>query len=233
MYIAVMDYTPVLQDQHGKRYWPVIDDALRASAYSRNITVRLLVSKWNHTNPAMVYHLRSLLALNGVMKGRIEIVSKFIIAITIDVTSSCTPFILLVQRWFEVPSFTPEEKAIPFARVNHNKYMVTDTCAYIGRYFIQVLFDSQLKSNVHFLPGTSNWEGSYFTTTAGVSVVLNETRLEPSYDADELTWKNVNFSQGNDNFTTVRDQLESIFLRDWNSKYSSSVTLPRLHASAR
>ncbi|GAU95900.1 hypothetical protein RvY_07432 [Ramazzottius varieornatus] len=175
VYIAVMDYTPVLQDQYGKKYWPVIDDALRASAYSRNVTVRLLVSKWNHTNPAMVYHLRSLLALNGIMRGRIEI------------------------RWFEVPAFTPEEKDIPFARVNHNKYMVTDSCAYIG---------------------TSNWEGSYFTTTAGVSVVLSEPHSAPYSGSNDSS------PSTNDNTTTIRDQLESVFVRDWSSKYASSVTIP-------
>lgn len=27
---------------------------------------------------------------------------------------------------------TPKQKEIPFARVNHNKYMVTDKIAYIG-----------------------------------------------------------------------------------------------------
>ena len=31
-----------------------------------------------------------------------------------------------------VPS-SPKQKEIPFARVNHNKYMVTDKIAYIGK----------------------------------------------------------------------------------------------------
>ncbi|OQV15594.1 Phospholipase D3 [Hypsibius exemplaris] len=175
VYIAVMDYTPIMQDQHGKRYWPVIDDSLRASAYNgRGVNVRLLVSKWNHTNPAIVFHLRSLLALNGVTKGKIEI------------------------KWFEVPAFTPEEKTIPFARVNHNKYMLTESVGYIG---------------------TSNWEGSYFTTTAGVSVIVNDT-LSDSASANHPA-----SSDNASSFTTVRDQLESIFLRDWNSQYASFVTL--------
>jgi hypothetical protein len=37
-----------------------------------------------------------------------------------------------LQKWFRVPS-TPEQEKIPFARVNHNKYMVTDNAAYIGK----------------------------------------------------------------------------------------------------
>ena len=33
-----------------------------------------------------------------------------------------------------VPAFTEEQNAIPFARVNHNKYMVTDKTLYIGEF---------------------------------------------------------------------------------------------------
>jgi len=38
---------------------------------------------------------------------------------------------MFLQKFFKVPA-TPEQKRIPFARVNHNKYMVTDKTAYIG-----------------------------------------------------------------------------------------------------
>lgn len=43
---------------------------------------------------------------------------------------------------------------IPFGRVNHNKYMVTDKVAYIG---------------------TSNWSGDYFVNTAGVGLILEDS----------------------------------------------------------
>lgn len=53
----------------------------------------------------------------------------------------CVPFLraqpfsadtlYLLQRLFVVPA-SPKQKEIPFARVNHNKYMVTDRIAYIG-----------------------------------------------------------------------------------------------------
>lgn len=39
---------------------------------------------------------------------------------------------LPLQRLFVVPA-SPKQKEIPFARVNHNKYMVTDKIAYIGK----------------------------------------------------------------------------------------------------
>lgn len=50
-------------------------------------------------------------------------------------------------------SATEDQSKIPFARVNHNKYMVTDNVAYIG---------------------TSNWSADYFTDTAGIGFVLQE-----------------------------------------------------------
>lgn len=39
--------------------------------------------------------------------------------------------VFLLQRLFVVPA-NSKQKEIPFARVNHNKYMVTDKIAYIG-----------------------------------------------------------------------------------------------------
>ena len=36
-------------------------------------------------------------------------------------------------KFFKVPSFTPDQAQIPFARVNHNKYMVTDKNGFIGK----------------------------------------------------------------------------------------------------
>ena len=57
-----------------------------------------------------------------------------------------------VQRVFVVPS-TAAQASIPYARVNHNKYMVTDRVGYVG---------------------TSNWSGDYFTDTAGVGLVVGQ-----------------------------------------------------------
>ena len=39
----------------------------------------------------------------------------------------------MFQRLFEVPDMEPGPQ-IPFSRVNHNKYMVTDEVAYIGEF---------------------------------------------------------------------------------------------------
>lgn len=57
-----------------------------------------------------------------------------------------------MQKRFVVPA-TEDQAKIPFGRVNHNKYMVTDSVAYIG---------------------TSNWSADYFINTAGVGFVLRD-----------------------------------------------------------
>ncbi|XP_013173651.1 PREDICTED: phospholipase D3-like isoform X2 [Papilio xuthus] len=134
IYIAVMDYAPALVYTHKFEYWPKIDDAIRAAALERRVRVRLLISWWSHSLPAQDHYLRSLTALAQALPG-------------VDIQ---------VKR-FVVPS-TPDQDKIPFARVNHNKYMVTDRTALIG---------------------TSNWSGDYFTTTAGVSFVFQDLEEGP------------------------------------------------------
>lgn len=128
--IAVMDYYPTFLYKSPIKFWPIIDDALRRAAIERNVQVRLLASKWNNTRQSMHLFLKSLSALNntGILKGSIE------------------------TKQFIVPVNTPAERDIPFARVNHNKYMVTDKTAYIG---------------------TSNWSADYFVNTGGVGLVIN------------------------------------------------------------
>ncbi|XP_013141690.1 PREDICTED: phospholipase D3-like isoform X2 [Papilio polytes] len=133
IYISVMDYAPALVYTHKLKYWPKIDDAVRAAALERRVRVRLLISWWAHSLPAQQHYLRSLAALAHALPG-------------VDIQ---------VKR-FIVPS-TPDQDKIPFARVNHNKYMVTDRSALIG---------------------TSNWSGDYFTSTAGVSFVFQDLEEE-------------------------------------------------------
>ena len=86
-----------------------------------------------------------------------------------------------------MPTF-PDQVNIPFARVNHNKYMVTDKTAYIG---------------------TSNWSADYFTNTAGIALVV-----------EEVCDQHLDDCHGDRNSTSIRAQLESIFMRDWNSPYA-------------
>nr|XP_034172549.1 5'-3' exonuclease PLD3-like isoform X3 [Osmia lignaria] len=127
IYIAVMDYFPLTILTPKIRYWPIIDDALRTAAVERKVQVRLLISSWKHSRKSEIAFLKSLEDLTDSYAGvKIEV------------------------RRFIVPT-NPDFDKIPFSRVNHNKYMVTETIAYIG---------------------TSNWSGDYFINTAGVGTVF-------------------------------------------------------------
>uniref|UniRef100_A0A1E1WLW6 PLD phosphodiesterase domain-containing protein n=1 Tax=Pectinophora gossypiella TaxID=13191 RepID=A0A1E1WLW6_PECGO len=131
VYISVMDYEPALVFAPRLQFWPKIDDAIRGAALDHRVRIRMLISWWKHSRTAEDYFLRSLASL-----------------------SQAYPRVDIQVKRFVVPS-TPEQDKIPFARVNHNKYMVTDKTAYIG---------------------TSNWSGDYFTDTAGVAFVFNDDR---------------------------------------------------------
>ncbi|KAK2164997.1 hypothetical protein LSH36_56g01004 [Paralvinella palmiformis] len=161
VYIAVMDYMPLIEFSKPVKFWPVIDDALRRVALEKNVEVRLLASCWRGTRPDMAKYLLSLSQLNHANNASIS------------------------TKMFYVPS-TPDQRKIPYARLNHNKYMVTDNRAFIG---------------------TSNWSGSYFTSTGGVSIVVhNPNDTTSAY----LT-------------PTLQQQLAAVFERDWNSSYALPV----------
>ncbi|XP_062996232.1 5'-3' exonuclease PLD3 [Elgaria multicarinata webbii] len=162
VYIAVMSYLPTMEFSHPQRFWPMIDNHLREAAYERQVRVRLLVGCWRHSKAPMFPFLRSLAALKD---NRTHY--------SVDV------------RLFVVPANETQAK-IPYARVNHSKFMVTDKVAYIG---------------------TSNWSGDYFLHTAGSALVVNQSYTE----AEEQP--------------TVREQLQAIFDRDWNSRYSQELSL--------
>ncbi|XP_062974566.1 5'-3' exonuclease PLD4 [Elgaria multicarinata webbii] len=133
VYVSIMAYFPTSRFRHPQRYWPPIDNALRSVALGHNICVRLLVSCWIHTDSSMFHYLKSLSVLNDPRSN-----------ITIEV------------KIFIVP--VGNHTNIPFARLNHNKYMVTDKAAYIG---------------------TSNWAEEYFTITAGVGLIAKQSSTNP------------------------------------------------------
>ncbi|XP_036404160.1 uncharacterized protein pld7 isoform X2 [Megalops cyprinoides] len=162
IFISVMDYLPFSEFTNPPRFWPAIDSALRAAACARGVEVNMLVSCWPHSSRSMFIFLQSLLILN-------------------QPPLSCN----IGVKVFEVTS-TEEQKQIPFARVNHAKYMVTDRAAYIG---------------------TSNWSANYFTQTAGVGLVVNQTGID--------------VGEGQQ---TVQSQLQEVFQRDWKSEYARELS---------
>ncbi|KAH9509357.1 5'-3' exonuclease pld3 [Bulinus truncatus] len=132
IYISVMDYIPLIVYSNPQTFWPVIDDELRKAAIDRKVAVYLMASKWAHTKRDMYAFLNSLKALRNATSLKVNIQVKL----------------------FTVPSYTQTQKSIPYSRVNHSKFMVTDNHAYIG---------------------TSNWSGDYFVNTGGVGFVLQDT----------------------------------------------------------
>lgn len=56
--------------------------------------------------------------------------------------------------------------------------------------------------------GTSNWSENYFSKTAGVSVVVNQTG-----------------SVVEEGQETLQSQAEELFLRDWKSEYASGLSV--------
>ncbi|XP_028831483.1 phospholipase D4 isoform X2 [Denticeps clupeoides] len=159
--IAVMDYFPSSQFSNPARYWPDIDDALKESAIERNIMVRLLVSCGRDTHPAMLPFLESLVAIHYPPSNISMEVKVFIVPVG-------------------------NQTDIPYSRVNHNKYMVTDKVAYIGN---------------------SNWSEEYFTSTAGVGLMISRDVLHYG-------------SSG----PTFQQQLKYVFDRDWNSPFTVGLS---------
>lgn len=76
IYIAVMDYFPLMIYTPKVKYWPVIDDALKVAAINHNVKVKMLISWWNHSRSSEDNFLRSIASINQAYpKVSIEIVS--------------------------------------------------------------------------------------------------------------------------------------------------------------
>lgn len=128
--ISVMNYSPRTAFIWPKKFWPRIDDALRRAASERRVQVRLLFSDWSHTSDEELMWYRSLNAVQSprLSGGGIQV------------------------RLLKVPAYDKFQKSIPYARVKHDKYLVTDNGLFIG---------------------TSNWSPDYFISTCGVSLVVS------------------------------------------------------------
>ncbi|CAA3006350.1 phospholipase D3 [Olea europaea subsp. europaea] len=142
--ISVMQYSP-LQDIFGtgqRIYWPIIDEALRRAAIERKVRVRILLSDWTSTKPLDYVWARSLNSIqsSGLKGGGIHV------------------------KMFKVPSYDEFQRSVPYSRVKHDKYMVTDKSLYIG---------------------TSNWAPDYLECSGGVGVVM-EPNGDPTGNGPEI-----------------------------------------------
>jgi hypothetical protein len=66
-----------------------------------------------------------------------------------------------------------------------------------------------------YFTGTSNWAEDYFSITGGLGLVI-----EPN-----LKWKLPVGIFRSEKSLNLRDQMEKIFKRDWNSDYAKRLQL--------
>ncbi|VDM41039.1 unnamed protein product [Toxocara canis] len=106
LYIHVMDYFPMFIYSNPRRYWPVIDDAIRG-AVIRGVEVKMLAAALHY--PALgLRFLSSLQTLSGInSSGSIE-------------------------RIFKVPTSAEMQTVMVRERRTHNKFLVTDDTVIIG-----------------------------------------------------------------------------------------------------
>lgn len=172
--ISVMNYSPTTEFIWPKKFWPRIDDALRRAAFERHIKVRLLFSDWSHNKEEELMWYRSLNAVQSkAMKGSIHV------------------------KMFEVPSYDDFQKSIPYARVKHDKYMVTDRGLYIG---------------------TSNWAADYFINTCGISLVI-----EPDNNKDfdnKMIGNEIIVDTKED---PIIKRMQDLFDRDFSSEFAHEL----------
>lgn len=91
---------------------------------------------------------------NGYDDGNIDMTVMMVVIMLMWLTMMILVIMTyLSQRFFQVPIYTKAQAEIPFARVNHDKFMVTDKTAYVG---------------------TSNWAADYFTSTGGIGYIIND-----------------------------------------------------------
>ncbi|XP_053157435.1 inactive phospholipase D5 isoform X3 [Hemicordylus capensis] len=112
VYIAVMDYLPIINDKNEMRYWPYLDGKIREALILRKIKVRLLISSSKNTDPLTFNFISSLKA------------------ICTEVSGCC-----LKVKFFELEEeSTCFFKNTSLLKLNRNKYVVTDRAAYIGNF---------------------------------------------------------------------------------------------------
>ncbi|GAB1601424.1 phospholipase D3-like [Argonauta hians] len=167
IHISLMDYAPALEFQQSHMYWQAVLKALRN--VSDNVEVLLLGKYLKQTKASMFNFLQSLLSVDTMEQNKIQV------------------------KMFELPYSNEKQDEHPSAWINHNKYMVTDSAAYVG---------------------TSNWSGDYFVSSAGLGLVVRPTDTASSSSSS---------SSSSSLHDTFSQQLESVFQRDWNSNYSRNL----------
>ncbi|XP_067847772.1 5'-3' exonuclease PLD3 isoform X2 [Heptranchias perlo] len=161
LYVSVMEYFPTSRFLRHVLYWPCIDDSLRRAAIERHVHVQMLIGYWSHTDKSMLAYLQSLHALRNIKKVHFDV----------------KLFIVPVGKFGN----------IPYARVSHAKYFVTENIAYIG---------------------TSNWSFDYFNSTTGVGLLINQTSEKNEDDTAHHQLISLFQRDWNSNYSVTLDDLK-------------------------
>lgn len=109
--ISLFDYYPLFVYGNSPSYWGEIDVMIR-DAIIRGVTVNMLISKWNYTQPYLWPGLDSLKSFGS----------------SICQSLNCQGSINIKIITIPDPSYQP----YPFTRVNHCKFFVTNNTAFIS-----------------------------------------------------------------------------------------------------
>jgi len=142
--LSVMDILPanMYSKQIGFVVWDALFKAIRTAVVTNGVRVRFLASSWQHTSLRQIPFLKALAQTVAVC--HINDVGN-----TDEPTCSGS----LEIKEFRIPGWNSTDgqnaQFMPYSRVNHAKYLVTEKRANIG---------------------TSNWQWGYFYTIAGMSL---------------------------------------------------------------
>lgn len=148
--ISVMDFQSssvfALQDAvRAPVWWPALTDAILSVIYSKAVHVRMLISYWQHSSNDT---LRLLLALQASANACKSMYVPCQGALSIK--------LFKIPGWNITSTSTDKMPFASYTRVNHAKYILSDTRVNIG---------------------TSNMQWGYFYTTAGISLNTNDTTI--------------------------------------------------------
>ncbi|EPB79928.1 phospholipase D domain protein [Ancylostoma ceylanicum] len=154
--MAVMNYAPCsLYIKPLNKWYGRLDEAIRRAAFDRQVKIRFLFSRWRYTAAKYYSYLHSLADISS----QLQCVYK-----TLCTDGKCTKKGSIDIRIIQVPDM--QYGGIPYSRVYHNKYFVTEKAAYIG---------------------TSNWTPDYWWYTAGIGMVVRADDVsQKSYLVDQF-----------------------------------------------
>ncbi|RCN49818.1 phospholipase D domain protein [Ancylostoma caninum] len=150
--MAVMNYAPCsLYLKPLNKWYGRLDEAIRRAAFDRQVKIRFLFSRWRYTAAKYYSYLHSLADISS----QLQCVYKH---------GKCSKKGSIDIRIIQVPDM--QYGGIPYSRVYHNKYFVTEKAAYIG---------------------TSNWTPDYWWYTAGIGMVVRADDIsQKSYLVDQF-----------------------------------------------